>query len=44
MTRWLLNPAAVKPGATMPALGLIEQEARDLTVFLFSQPYNNPLQ
>jgi cytochrome c1 len=43
MTRWLRNPAAVKPGATMPSVGLTEPEARDLTAFLYSQPYNSSL-
>ena len=39
MERWLLDPAALKPGALMPSLGLTPTEARDLTAFLFSQPY-----
>ena len=36
MTRWLLDPAAVKPGTSMPNVGLDEQEARDLTAYLYS--------
>lgn len=40
MTRWLLDPPALKPGTAMPSTGLTEQEARDLTAFLYSQPYN----
>jgi len=40
MTRWLLDPPAVKPGTTMPSVGLSTDEARDLTAFLFSQPDN----
>jgi len=40
MTRWLLDPHALKPDATMPNVGLSPQEAQDLTAFLFSQPYN----
>ncbi len=35
--RWLLDPAAVRPEATMPAL-LDEKEAKDVTAFLTSQP------
>ena len=35
--RWLLDPAAVRPEATMPAL-LDEEEARDVTAFLTSRP------
>jgi cytochrome c len=42
MTRWLLNPAAVKPGTTMPNVGLDEQEARDLTAYLYSLPNTPP--
>ena len=40
MTSWLMNPAALKADARMPNLGLTQQEAQDLTAFLFSQPYN----
>lgn len=40
LVRWLLDPPAVKPGATMPRLGLTESEARDLAAYLYSQPYN----
>ncbi len=40
MTRWLLDPHALKPETSMPNLGLSQQEAQDLTAFLFSQPYN----
>ena len=38
MTRWLLDPAAVKPGTSMPGVGLDEQEARNLTAYLYSLP------
>ncbi|HLH24418.1 MAG TPA: c-type cytochrome [Chloroflexota bacterium] len=40
LTRWLLDPSALKPDARMPRLGLTTQEAQDLTAFLYSQPYN----
>jgi cytochrome c1 len=40
LVRWLLNPQSVKPGATMPSVGLTAQEAQDLAAFLYSQPYN----
>jgi cytochrome c2 len=40
LVRWLLDPPSLKPGTTMPRLGLTEAEARDLTAFLYSQPYN----
>lgn len=42
MTRWLLDPAAVKPGTTMPSVGLDEHEARDLTAYLYSLPNTSP--
>jgi cytochrome c2 len=40
LVRWLLDPPAVKPGTSMPKLGLTESEARDLVAFLESQPHN----
>jgi cytochrome c len=42
MTRWLLDPAAVKPGTSMPSVGLDEHEARDLTAYLYSLPRTPP--
>jgi cytochrome c2 len=40
LERWLLDPPSVKPGTTMPNLGLSDQDARDLVAFLESQPHN----
>jgi len=40
MARWIVNPPAMKPGTQMPVLGVSDQEARDLTAFLYSLPYN----
>jgi cytochrome c1 len=40
LVRWLLNPQSVKPGATMPSVGLTPPEAQDLAAFLYSLPYN----
>jgi cytochrome c len=40
MTRWIMDPPALKPGTPMPRLGLNEQEAQDITAFLYSQPAN----
>ena len=40
LQRWLMNPAAIKPGTAMPNLGLSDQDARDLVAFLESQPHN----
>jgi cytochrome c len=42
MTRWLLDPGALKPGATMPRVGLSQQQAQDLAAFLFAQPDSAP--
>jgi cytochrome c len=36
MTRWLIDPPAVKPGTTMPSVGLTEAEAWDLTAYLYA--------
>lgn len=36
MVKWLLDPKAVEPGTAMPKLGLSEQEARDVTAYLYS--------
>jgi len=40
MARWIMDPPGMKSGATMPNLGLNQQEARDIAAFLFSHPYN----
>jgi cytochrome c1 len=40
LSRWLVDPPALKPDARMPRLGLTPQQAQDLTAFLYSQPYN----
>lgn len=34
MQQWLLDPQRIKPGTAMPALGLREQDARDIAAFL----------
>jgi cytochrome c1 len=40
MVRWIMDPPATKPGTAMPKLFVSEADARDLTAFLYSQPYN----
>lgn len=40
MTRWLIEPSALKPGTTMPGVGLTLEEAQHITAYLYSQPYN----
>jgi cytochrome c1 len=42
MMRWIMDPPATKPGALMPKLNVTDAQARDLTAFLYSQPYNAP--
>jgi cytochrome c len=34
LKRWLMNPAGVKPGTSMPNLGLTDAEATSLSAFL----------
>jgi cytochrome c2 len=34
LKRWLLNPPAMKPGTSMPSLGLSDEDATKLTAFL----------
>lgn len=34
LTRWLINPAAVVPGTTMPNMGVTPGDARDITAYL----------
>jgi len=34
MRQWLIDPQQIKPGSAMPALGLREQDARDIAAFL----------
>ena len=38
MTRWLLDPPALKPGTSMPSVGLTDAEARAITAYLYSLP------
>jgi cytochrome c1 len=40
MARWIMEPSGMKPGSPMPNQGVNQQEARDITAFLFSHPYN----
>ena len=34
LARWIVNPPAMKPGTTMPAMGVSEPEARHMAAFL----------
>jgi len=35
LTRWLIDPPAMKPGTLMPALGLSEDDARNIAAYLY---------
>jgi cytochrome c len=34
LARWLVNPAALKPGTAMPAMGVSDVEARHMAAYL----------
>ncbi|MEK7862019.1 MAG: c-type cytochrome, partial [Chloroflexota bacterium] len=36
LTRWIKNPQALKPGTTMPNLGLSNEQARDIVQWLLT--------
>ena len=36
LTHWLVNPPAMKPGTTMPAMGVSEPEARHMAAYLYT--------
>jgi cytochrome c len=36
MIRWLQNPPAADPGTLMPNMGVSEQDARDITAYLYT--------
>lgn len=36
MTRWLQSPQSVVPGNAMPNMGLTQQQARDITAYLYT--------
>jgi len=42
LAAFLATPSAVKPGTTMPDVGLTADEARHIAAFLYSQPHNPP--
>jgi cytochrome c1 len=39
LRRWIMSPQVLKPGASMPDLGLSDQEAQDVAAFLYSQAH-----
>ena len=36
LVRWIVNPPAISPQTAMPALGVTEQEARDVAAYLYT--------
>ena len=36
MTRWVQHPQAIVPGNAMPEMGISDQDARDITAFLYT--------
>ncbi len=36
LVRWIRFPKSIEPGTAMPALGLSEQEARDVAAYLYT--------
>ena len=40
---WLVDPQAVEPGTTMPALGVPEAHARDMAAYLYTLGEESPV-
>lgn len=36
LVRWIKNPKSVEPNTDMPDLGLTDEEARDVTAYLYT--------
>lgn len=36
LIHWIMDPASIEPGTAMPALGLSEQQARDVAAYLYT--------
>jgi cytochrome c1 len=36
LIEWVRNPQAIEPGSAMPDMGVTEQEARDISAYLYS--------
>ena len=36
LVRWIVNPPAISPRTAMPALGVTEQDARDIAAYLYT--------
>jgi cytochrome c len=38
LARWIVDPAAMKPGTAMPAMGVSEADALDMAAYLYALP------
>ena len=38
LARWIVDPAALKPGTAMPAMGVSAADARDMAAYLYALP------
>jgi cytochrome c2 len=38
MIRWVRTPQGIRPNSAMPDMGISEEEARDITAYLYSLP------
>lgn len=38
MTRWIRMPQEIRPNSAMPDVGISDEEARDITAYLYSLP------
>ena len=38
LARWIVDPASMKPGTAMPAMGASEADARDMAAYLYALP------
>lgn len=38
LVRWLIDPAALKPGTAMPAMGVSADDARHMAAYLYATP------
>jgi cytochrome c len=43
LAAWIRRPDSVEPGTVMPALGVSEQEARDIAAYLYLETDSDPL-
>jgi cytochrome c1 len=42
LVRWILDPQAIEPGTAMPNAGVTEEDARDMTAYLYTLTRADP--